>query len=70
VTPVQPIQPIQPIQPVQPVQPVRPEPRGSLEERLTRLEAALAQMTHFIKPELRPDLSKGALRRESDLGQR
>ncbi|MBC8223321.1 hypothetical protein H8E65_01940 [Candidatus Bathyarchaeota archaeon] len=39
---------------------------GSPEERLARLEAAFTQLTHFIKPEHRPDLSKSALRREGD----
>ncbi|MCA9929009.1 MAG: hypothetical protein KC419_11045 [Anaerolineales bacterium] len=43
-----------------------PRPAGNLEQRLARLEAALAQLTHFISPELRPDLSKGSLKRESD----
>ncbi|MCP4418365.1 MAG: hypothetical protein GY805_17230, partial [Chloroflexi bacterium] len=37
-----------------------------LEERLARLEAALSQLTHFIDPALRPDLQKGALKREAD----
>jgi hypothetical protein len=58
------------VAPLQPIQPFQPGASGALEERLARLEAAIAQMTHFIKPEMRPDLSKGALRRESDLGQR
>jgi hypothetical protein len=47
----------------QPVVPGRP---GSLEERLAQLEAAVAQMAHFVGPELRPDLSMGALKSEPD----
>ncbi|MDX1251327.1 MAG: hypothetical protein IDH49_03575 [Gammaproteobacteria bacterium] len=39
----------------------------SFEERLTRVEAAVGQLSHFISPELRPDLSIGSLRREPDL---
>lgn len=39
---------------------------GDVAQRLARLEAALSQLTHFISPSLRPDLSKGALQRESD----
>jgi len=39
-----------------------------LEARLARLEAALAQLTHFIDPEQRPDLSGGALGQEPDVG--
>jgi hypothetical protein len=53
--------------------PVAPQPRpqsagASVEDRLTRLEAAMAELAHFISPELRPDLSQGALTREPDLG--
>jgi hypothetical protein len=40
---------------------------GSLEDRLSRLEAALGQLEHFIGPELRPDLTYGALSHEADL---
>ena len=46
-----------------PVTPVIPDP-GPVEQRLTALEAALAQLTHFIPQEQRPDLSKGALKQE------
>src|SRR5262249_40554126 len=37
---------------------------AALEERLQRIEAALAQLTHFIQASQRPDVSKAALRRE------
>lgn len=40
---------------------------GSLEARLGALEAAVAQIAHFISGELRPDLSQGALSAEADL---
>jgi hypothetical protein len=33
---------------------------------LARLEAAIAQLPHFIGAELRPNLSKGALANEAD----
>ena len=39
---------------------------AQVEERLARLEAAIAQLPHFIGAELRPDLSKGALANEAD----
>lgn len=42
--------------------------QASLEERLARLEAAIGQLSHFIKPELRPDLSVSSLKREPDAG--
>ncbi|GAH68560.1 unnamed protein product, partial [marine sediment metagenome] len=42
-------------------------PDGSLEERITNLEMTVNQLTHFIKPELRPNLSSGALKREPDV---
>ena len=35
-----------------------------LEERLASLEKAIGTLTHFITSELRPDLSKGALKQE------
>jgi len=59
--------PFKPTETVQPIQPVQPLPRGTLEERLGRIEAAIDQMTHFIGHELRPDLEGGALTREPDL---
>lgn len=40
---------------------------GSHEARLGALEAAVAQIAHFISGELRPDLSQGALSAEADL---
>lgn len=42
--------------------------QASLEDRLTRLEATIGQLSHFIKPELRPDLSVSSLKREPDAG--
>jgi hypothetical protein len=42
-------------------------PPESLEERLDRLEGTIAELTHFIGGELRPDLSQGALAQEADL---
>lgn len=42
--------------------------QASLEERLARLEATIGQLSHFIKPELRPDLSVSSLKREPDAG--
>jgi hypothetical protein len=39
---------------------------GSLEARVAALEAALAQLPHFISRDQRPDLSKGALSNEPD----
>ena len=38
-----------------------------IESRLAALEAAVAQIAHFISGELRPDLSRGALGGEQDL---
>lgn len=50
------------------LQQIRPTEHASgLEERLARLEATVTQLAHFIQPELRPDLSTGALGYESDL---
>ena len=37
---------------------------GRYEERLQRIEAALAQLTHFIQQSQRPDVSKAPLRKE------
>ncbi len=45
--------------------PVTPGPMP-VEERLSRIEAALAQLTHFIRPELRPEVEKAPLRYEGD----
>jgi hypothetical protein len=39
---------------------------GSLEQRVAALEGAIAQLTHFISGELRPDLGQGALAGEED----
>jgi hypothetical protein len=52
----------------QPTRPIQPGMGAAIEERLARLEAAVAQMRHFIGPELRPDLGTGALKGEPDLG--
>ncbi len=41
---------------------------GDLEERVAALESAVLELAHFISPELRPDLSVGALRGEPDAG--
>ena len=38
------------------------------EQRLAAVESALAQLTHFIPENLRPDLSKGALKQEPQAG--
>jgi subtilisin family serine protease len=38
-----------------------------LESRVAELEESVAQLSHFIPPELRPDLQSGALNREDDL---
>jgi hypothetical protein len=40
---------------------------GSLEERVGQLEAAIGAISSFISPELRPDLSGGALTGETDV---
>ena len=50
------------------VGPVGPGPveAQSLEQRLSALEGAMSQLVHFIPENLRPDLSKGALRQEPD----
>ena len=36
-------------------------------QRLASLEAAVAQLMHFIPQNLRPDLSQGALKQEADM---
>lgn len=54
--------------PFQAAGPAQPSAGATPEERLAQLEAAVAQMRHFISPELRPDLGRGALKREPDLG--
>lgn len=41
---------------------------SGIEERLENLEQLVTQLTHFIAPELRPDLSAGALAHEDDYG--
>ena|ERR1700761_1814417 len=41
-------------------------PGDPIEQRLAAIESALAQLVHFIPQELRPDLSKGALKQEPD----
>jgi hypothetical protein len=41
-------------------------PGGPVEQRLTALESAVSQLLHFIPENLRPDLSQGALKQESD----
>jgi Subtilase family len=40
---------------------------GSMEERVAGLEQTVAQLVHFISPELRPDLVASALGQENDL---
>lgn len=40
----------------------------TVEERLERIESAVAQIAHFIQADLRPDLSQGALKQEPDAG--
>ena len=39
-------------------------PGDPVEQRLAALEAAVAQLVHFIPADLRPDLSTGALAQE------
>jgi hypothetical protein len=51
--------------PTQLVQPVYAS--GTIEERMARLEASVAQLTHFIKSENRPSLETSALNREPDI---
>jgi hypothetical protein len=57
------------VPPVGPVGPGPVEGGGSVEQRLAALEAAMAQLVHFIPQELRPDLSKGALKQEEKTAQ-
>lgn len=42
---------------------------ASLEQRLAAMEAALSQLSSFISPDLRPDLSSGALSNEEDIAE-
>ena len=49
------------------------DPGGPVEDlagRLGRLEQTVGQLQHFITTNLRPDLSKGALKQEPDAGSR
>ena len=43
------------------------DPGGPVEARLAALEAGMAQLMHFIPANLRPDLSQGALKQETDV---
>jgi hypothetical protein len=45
-----------------------PEAPG-VEDRLAAIEAAVAELSHFISPEMRPDLTEGALTGEEDYGE-
>ena len=54
---------MEPVMPGAP--PIGPDP---LEERISRIEAALAQLTHFIAPESRPEGGKSPLMYESESG--
>jgi hypothetical protein len=40
-----------------------------LAQRVATLESLMAQLTHFIPENLRPDLTQGALKQEPDLSQ-
>jgi len=40
-----------------------------LAQRVATLESLMAQLTHFIQENLRPDLTQGALKQEPDLSQ-
>jgi hypothetical protein len=42
------------------------DPYLALTQRLAALESAMTQLLHFIPAELRPDLTKGALKQEPD----
>src|SRR5262249_1592721 len=55
--------------PTGPIQPGGPIAGGSLEERIAQLEAPGGTLSAFIGPELRPDLSAGALTGEADVQQ-
>jgi subtilase family protein len=46
--------------------PTQPAPVATIEDRVAALEAALAEVAHFIPAELRPDLSTSALVGEGD----
>jgi hypothetical protein len=52
--------------PIRPIRSFEASTSGAMEERLARLESSMAQLRHFISPELRPDLMRGALRSETD----
>jgi hypothetical protein len=43
------------------------DPGGPIEQRMQALEATVSQLSHFIPAALRPDLSQGALKQESDV---
>jgi len=45
-------------------------PGDPVEQRLANLESAVTQLLHFIPENLRPDLSKGALKQEADAGKK
>ncbi len=47
-----------------------PGSTGPIEDRLARIEAAVAQLAHFISQDLRPEVGKAPLRYETDKGQR
>jgi hypothetical protein len=47
--------------------PTEVSPGATLEDRVAALEAALAEVAHFIPAELRPDLSASALSGEADV---
>jgi hypothetical protein len=46
------------------------DPGGPVEQRLQALEAAVSQSAHFIPQALRPDLSQGSLKQESDVAKK
>jgi hypothetical protein len=47
--------------------PVQPGVDPGLAQRVATLESVVTQLTHFIPENLRPDLSKGALKQEPDI---
>jgi len=49
-------------------EPINPLPGGDFESRLSRLEDAVAKLSHFIKPEERPEVDKAPLRFEPEEG--
>ena len=55
--------------PTGPIQPGGPLTQSSLEQRIAQLESAIGVLSAFIGPELRPDLTTGALTGESDVEQ-